>query len=295
VTKLAFILAGTLAGAWFGCAKPRVVETPIGDGCDGRFAFHETKRSARGASVSVESRCHVPATLDLMFHSLINLVPDRERPIRVFLQPGEIQPFVDLRVKQAGADWRYGVEYLHAPGRLPARHDDAARYAFPYGGSEPRLCVQGEHGRMSHWGRIAFDFVMPVGTPVLAAREGIVFATIDGFDEGQPEAEFQQRVNLVVVLHADDTVARYGHLRRGIPVSEGDRVVTGQLLGYSGNSGYSTGPHLHFEVDVPEMHGVESIPIRFVGDAVPSAGQTYPPTAEVPVTTSEAAPPQETR
>lgn len=81
------------------------------------------------------------------------------------------------------------------------------------------------------------DFVAPVGTPVLATADGKVLRS--GFSGAYGE--------MVDVLHADGFVSRYAHLSRR-HVNEGDKVERGQLLGLLGNTGRSTGPHLHYEV-----------------------------------------------
>jgi murein DD-endopeptidase MepM/ murein hydrolase activator NlpD len=92
----------------------------------------------------------------------------------------------------------------------------------------------------------AIDFDMPIGSPVVAARAGIVVAARDSFPDGN---NVDLAENLVFIQHDDGTVARYFHLREGgVLVQIGDTVSQGQLLGASGNSGQSTGPHLHFDV-----------------------------------------------
>jgi murein DD-endopeptidase MepM/ murein hydrolase activator NlpD len=258
-------------------APPRA--GPPGDGCAGRVWIYETSRSTKGASLGIENRCHVPLTIEVTFHSLLNLEPDRPRPIRVFLEPGQHEaPFVQLGARRR-ATWSYGVIYEAIPGRGSAVHDDTVRYAFPFGGEDPRECVQGPREKPTHSGVFAFDFAMPIGTPIVAARGGMVYSTVDGFDEGSAEeAKFLERSNSVAVLHDDGTTAAYGHLQRGVVVTEGDRVAAGQLLGLSGSSGYSSGPHLHFEVGIPQFPELETIPIVFVGDIMVSRGQAYPPT-----------------
>lgn len=95
-------------------------------------------------------------------------------------------------------------------------------------------------------GLYAIDFRMPIGTPVVAARSGVVVAARDHFpdDNGKDLEE-----NFVFVRHQDSTVARYFHLTRGgALVRTGERVRQGQVIAKSGNSGQSTGPHLHFDV-----------------------------------------------
>ena len=72
----------------------------------------------------------------------------------------------------------------------------------------------------------------------------------DGFERGGADPELLQRANIVVVAHSDGTIASYGHLSPGIFVSVGDSLVEGELLAYSGATGFVGQPHLHFHVGV---------------------------------------------
>lgn len=91
------------------------------------------------------------------------------------------------------------------------------------------------------WGSIhhGVDFGVPEGTEVMAARDGVVIQT--GWN-GQLGIS-------VSVEHADKTVTRYAHLSES-NVELGDTVSQGDVIAYSGNTGFSTGPHLHFEVRI---------------------------------------------
>jgi murein DD-endopeptidase MepM/ murein hydrolase activator NlpD len=83
------------------------------------------------------------------------------------------------------------------------------------------------------------DLAVPRGTPVYAASEGVVTGA-------RPNGGYG---NWVRVDHADGVATAYGHLSRFAPrIKPGVRVARGELLGFSGNTGRSTGPHLHFEV-----------------------------------------------
>jgi murein DD-endopeptidase MepM/ murein hydrolase activator NlpD len=148
-----------------------------------------------------------------------------------------------------------------------ARHDPAARYALPFDPLIPRILGQGNGGEYSHTGRdqYAFDFVMPVGTPVRAAREGVVARVVDGFTKGGKDPALKPFANLVYVLHDDGTFGAYVHLSRGIPVQEGQRVARSQVIGRSGQTGFSGAPHLHFSVERVDDDGLNrsSLPIRF--------------------------------
>jgi murein DD-endopeptidase MepM/ murein hydrolase activator NlpD len=168
--------------------------------------------------------------------------------------------------------------YSFAP--IGATPDPATRYRLPFELDTPRYLVQGANGPFTHQGVQAFDFAMPVGTPVLAARDGTVGRVRDGFREGGLDPRFRTRVNEVLVLHADGTFAQYEHLSPGISVHEGQAVKMGERIASSGSTGYAAGPHLHFSVSrrvAPAS--TETVPIHFgVGSKVgfvPEAGQFY--------------------
>jgi murein DD-endopeptidase MepM/ murein hydrolase activator NlpD len=167
------------------------------------------------------------------------------------------------------AAWRWldgrirDVVYAWAP--LGARQKPGTTYRLPYVQWIPRLCSQGS-GTETHATPEdfhAYDFLMPIGTEVLAAREGMVVQVEDGTPEGLP---FEERGdgNAVLVLHNDGTFAAYAHLTPGIPVRVGQTVGRGQPLGRSGNTGFSRTPHLHFVVRARTQEGeIKAIPIRF--------------------------------
>jgi murein DD-endopeptidase MepM/ murein hydrolase activator NlpD len=108
---------------------------------------------------------------------------------------------------------------------------------------------------------------MPVGTRVLAARDGLVVETVSefqnaGFGDGLP----LDSANYVRILHQDGTFALYGHLAwQSIHVVPGQRVVRGQHIADSGNTGFSSGPHLHFVVQLNRAGAMESVPVTFAG------------------------------
>lgn len=103
----------------------------------------------------------------------------------------------------------------------------------------------------------AIDVDMPIGTNILAARAGTVTAIEGRYQDGN-----KQEANFVKVQHDDGTVAQYFHLTMNGPrVAVGERVTQGQLIGLSGNTGESTEPHLHFQVDACAGQG--SIPVSF--------------------------------
>jgi murein DD-endopeptidase MepM/ murein hydrolase activator NlpD len=92
------------------------------------------------------------------------------------------------------------------------------------------------------------DFGVPIGTPVMAAGSGVI----------EKEGRLGGYGNFVEVNHQNGYATAYGHLSRFAPgIHVGSRVRQGQIIAYSGNSGMSTGPHLHYEI---RLHDVQVNP-----------------------------------
>lgn len=168
-------------------------------------------------------------------------------------------------------------------GRADADHDDAYLYRLPYGDGVTFPIIQGYGAKLSHRGaeRFTLDFGMPVGTEVHAARDGVVVLAEDSHENGCPREECGRFANFVVVLHSDGTTGEYFHLERGsAEVRAGQSVSRGQRLARSGNTGFSTVPHLHFGVyRTGRDRTTESLAVRFEtrsgSVAIPRSGARY--------------------
>lgn len=145
--------------------------------------------------------------------------------------------------------------------------DTQYMYRFPFKSGKKYELSQGWNGKRTHksdQSRYAFDFQLNVGEPVHAARAGLVVKAIGRFTR-QGGAELRNAANRIVILHEDGTLATYAHLAyRGVLVKPGDRVETGQQIGISGLTGFTSGPHLHFVV---RKERDIAIPIYFEGHA----------------------------
>ncbi len=102
----------------------------------------------------------------------------------------------------------------------------------------------GSHLQRDTW---AWDFRMPVGTPIVAAADGEVRAARGDSRQGACDPRMARHANYVVVSHEGGIETQYLHFS-AVVVRTGEKVRKGQLLGYSGNTGWSCGPHLHFKV-----------------------------------------------
>jgi murein DD-endopeptidase MepM/ murein hydrolase activator NlpD len=146
-------------------------------------------------------------------------------------------------------------------------HDDDHLYSLPYASNKSYRVLQGFGSRFSHTGleEFAIDIDMPVGTPVHAARDGVVAEVEESHNKGCWDDGCGNYANFIVILHSDGTTGEYYHLKKGgSAVAVGDTVTQGQKIGYSGNTGHTTMPHLHFAVYCADVRGnIQSIPVRF--------------------------------
>ncbi|MGL2967341.1 M23 family metallopeptidase [Flavobacterium sp. XGLA_31] len=137
-------------------------------------------------------------------------------------------------------------------------------YSLPFQSGKSFTVHQGYNGSFSHQNENSLDFTMPIGTEILAAREGIVVKVVQVFNQNCPEKSCAEFNNYVMIYHNDGTFSKYVHLKRnGVVVKEGDTVKENDLIGYSGNVGWSNGPHLHFMVYLQRIGSIETLKTKF--------------------------------
>jgi hypothetical protein len=147
-------------------------------------------------------------------------------------------------------------------GRI--ENDTSYVYWLPYEQGHKYFLVQGWASKYSHKDELSLDFKMKPGTKIFAAREGIVTAVKEDAETGGLKDEYLNNGNHIVIRHADGSNGGYWHLQKeGALVNIGDTVQKGQLIGLSGNTGYSAFPHLHFYVYKNE-DGFKTLPTRFI-------------------------------
>ncbi len=141
------------------------------------------------------------------------------------------------------------------------KSDNSHIYSLPFIKGNRFLLIQAYNSSMSHNAEISLDFKMKQGSKVCAARGGIVTAIKEDSDEGGLKDEYLSKGNHIIIIHNDGSEAMYWHLQKdGALVNVGDTVLQGQHIGYSGNTGYSAFPHLHFQV---YDHNGKNIATRF--------------------------------
>ncbi len=152
------------------------------------------------------------------------------------------------------ADVRRGITEAEAQARLgelaASRAARQPKTVLPVSG-QLTTCFCQRWGTM-HWG---IDLAAPLGTPILAATDGVVVRAGSASGYG----------NAVYVQDADGNVHIYGHMRY-YSVSAGDIVHAGDQIAKVGNEGQSTGPHLHYEIHRGGMHGRPTDPRAWLAE-----------------------------
>jgi len=145
----------------------------------------------------------------------------------------------------------------------PYPNQGGSAYILPWTVGGTYRVGQGNCGSGSHAAgtvvQYAYDFLMPIGTAVVAARSGTVFLVEERFTDGTRRPGEENYIN---VLHSDGTLAGYVHLtQNGALVDVGQSILQGQVIGFSGDTGSSSEPHLHFHVQACD--GCGTVPLTF--------------------------------
>jgi len=206
----------------------------------------------------------VPITITLQVWTRY-MTADRPKTITETVPPNESQLFMVL--SETNKKSRYGFDCASTIGSIDATHDEDLLYRLPYESGKSYYVLQGYGSRLSHTGpeEYTVDFYMREGTPVHAARGGIVAKMEESHSRGCWKGGCGKYANYIVILHDDWTTGEYYHLKQnGVLVELGDNVFAGQKIGLSGDTGNSALPHLHFGVYRAAPWGkFQSVPIRF--------------------------------
>jgi len=228
----------------------------------------EVVRNPESSDVYVSNRLGGPVEVSLALTEAQNVISDPALPVRQLL-PAKARVLLSRIAPGPGEVASYAVGMSAVPGDPHAIPDDTVVYALPMDENNGVQLGQGFHGGFSHsdeQNRFAVDLIVPDGTPILAARGGVVMQVESGFDRaGLNKEKYAERANVVRILHDDGSMAVYAHLQEnGVYVRVGERVSVGQQIALSGNTGYSSGPHLHFCIQINTGMRLVSIPFRMV-------------------------------
>ncbi|WP_456020614.1 peptidoglycan DD-metalloendopeptidase family protein [Pseudomonas protegens] len=226
-----------------------------------RQVYLDIKKQKGTDVVFVRNDLYAPVEVALAFTGMSNVRGAPAQTIRRVLPARSNTRLALLTAITSGKPLVYSPQFHYSLGD-PTGTAQGYRYPLPWRGGPFRLS-QGANGQYSHYGpknRYAMDIAMPVGTPIIAARAGVVVKT----ENSQSGRGSDASGNFVRVLHDDGTMGVYLHLKQGsVSVREGQRVAVGSPLALSGNTGNSSGPHLHFVVQRNTGEGLVSIPYQF--------------------------------
>jgi murein DD-endopeptidase MepM/ murein hydrolase activator NlpD len=185
----------------------------------------------------------------------------------VRLEPGERDQVV--REARRGGHSALRFTWRVALGSPDAVHQPPRPYRAPFAVGSTYTVTQAYPVRITHVTpdtAYAIDFALPDGTPVYAAREGVAINVQHDSFRGGAMAAMLDQANVVEILHDDGTIAVYAHLQwDSIRVRIGQHVRLGEYIANSGNTGFTTGPHLHFAVWRNVAGEDVSVPIQFAG------------------------------
>lgn len=208
-----------------------------------------------------------PVELELSLPVAENVLAEPSLPARLVLQGQSEERLLKIQAQDPGLGFSFRLAYkpMIGPPITDLPGDINFFPPFPLGQEFP--ISQGFDNDQTHKkppNQYAVDIVMPIGTPVLAARSGRVMDMEDDFHGAGQQERFLARSNQVRILHEDGTMAVYAHLQpNSLRVKPGGMVGTGQWIANSGNTGYSSGPHLHFVIQLNAGMSLESMPFRF--------------------------------
>jgi murein DD-endopeptidase MepM/ murein hydrolase activator NlpD len=229
--------------------------------------FSENK--SNGATLYAANKGYCPSTVTLEL-SLSNMTFSRGDQ-KVFVIPAGTDKMLLGEIGPTDPKKRFGFSYKYqsAIGDASLKgYDTSYVYDLPFAKGQTFKLTQGYNGANTHQHQKALDFTMPEHTEVLAARDGVVMKVVDINNQSCASEACKQYNNVITIYHADGTFADYAHIQyRGSKVKLGDKVKKGMLIAYSGNTGWSSGPHLHFAVFFLQNSHPQSIETKFkVGD-----------------------------
>ncbi len=233
------------------------------------------------ARLTAHNRFYAPVEMVLEFKAIRGVAPPlAATELRWTVAARSELALLDLGVLEDGTTPFLDYRVHYRIGDPKAKHRPPVAYRAPFAISTNYAVTQAYPEVATHTtpdSYHAVDFAMPIGTNIFAAREGVVFDVASKhFRNGLDRERDGPNANVVRILHDDGTYAIYAHLNtNSIRVQPGDRVRRGQYIADSGNTGYSSGPHLHFAVVRNIGMEIESLPVIFAGQNEATVLPTY--------------------
>ncbi len=258
-------------GVWHYSDKPPKTEQPVEirqlKAASKRYLWLQKTGDKHKPGYFVINNYSGPIEIEVSFAESDNVTSKPMLPSRFIVQPGQSEILFQISGINKYKSWKYSLEYQYIIGNPLAVPDDEP-YLLPFAKKASFPVSQAFGGKFSHTDKqneYAVDIVMPVNTPIYAARTGIVIEVNNDFFQGGTKQAYKAKANSIRILHKDGSMAVYAHLAlEKAQVYPGLKVFSGQLIGYSGNTGFSSGPHLHFAVQINRGMELVSIPFQFM-------------------------------
>ncbi len=209
-----------------------------------------------------------PVEVELTLKESVNVLSEPPLPARFVIPAQTEQTLVGIGALDQRRSFSYRLGMASVPGRPISTPVEGLVILPPFSASEEYPISQGFQGTKTHDSpdsEFAIDIVMPVGTAVHAVRSGTVMDVEEDFNRGGKDyKKYAHKANHVRILHEDGTMALYAHLDlASVSVRPGARIRAGQKIARSGNTGFSSGPHLHFAIQQNSGMQIISLPFRF--------------------------------
>lgn len=209
-----------------------------------------------------------PVEVELRFEESVNVLSEPPLPAR-FIIPAQTERTllgIGPLDERQGFSYRLGLKSV--PGQPISKPLEGIVVLPPFPGSEEYPVSQGFNGEKTHNtpdSTYAVDIAMPVGTAIHAVKSGTVMDVEEDFNRGGTDFDkFADKANHVRIVHDDGSMALYAHLDlASVIVRPGARIRAGQKIARSGNTGFSSGPHLHFAIQQNTGMQLISIPFQF--------------------------------
>lgn len=231
------------------------------------------EREGNGHRIVARNNGPATVSVSVSIADAWSVASDRPFPFVAVVPPGGgTVSLARVRPATARAGYRFRIVTSWVFGDVNARQSPNAMYRLPYRDGLAYHIGQSAGGPLrTHTGpesHYAVDIAMPLGTPVVAARDGVVIYVEDRQIYGGQSPDMVSKANEVRIRHSDGTIAVYAHLAHGgVSVYPGQIVRAGRQIGLAGSTGYSSGPHLHFVVQTAVRTGnrltMLSLPFRF--------------------------------
>jgi len=238
--------------------------SPISFFAQDGFRVYDEK-TENGYIIYGENNEYCPVSVAFDFN-LKNLKSSKKDQV-IFVIPAQAKKFeitkLEIIKEQKGYGFNYKITYTLGNHFL-AEDSFSFNYDLPFPKHKSYLIWQGYQGEFSHQNKNALDFNMPIGSEVLAIRDGTVIKVVDVNTKSCPTSNCKHYNNFITIYHEDGTFVEYTHIKhKGSAVKKGQKVKQGELIAYSGNTGWSTGPHLHLEVFTQTIDERKTLPVKF--------------------------------